>query len=155
MTDLTTLTLTDLEPELGKDRMQAEAAGRELLRRLRELLSEVEGDNGLRASKDAGWAIAGARLKHIEELQESLMACQLSLGELAKRDMENEKRIADLEGEAECAVILRDRVLALESELSERPRWCASCGGDGYTESHEGAITHTCRTCGGCGMLKP
>jgi DnaJ-class molecular chaperone len=65
------------------------------------------------------------------------------------------RRYRELEGEAECAVDLRDRVLALESELSERPLWCVSCAGDGYTESHEGAITHACRTCNGSGMLRP
>lgn len=44
----------------------------DLLARFQKLDSEVEGENGLRASKAAGWAIAGARARVINELNEKL-----------------------------------------------------------------------------------
>lgn len=52
-------------------------------------------------------------------------------------------------------VLAAPRVRELEAELAKRPEWCDRCDGAGYTESHEGAITHTCGACRGCGMLRP
>ncbi len=45
------------------------------LQQLRALQDEVEGDNGLRASAAAGWAVAGARLKLLNERSKPTAVC--------------------------------------------------------------------------------
>lgn len=62
---------------------------------------------------EAANAICAARLKHIEELQESLRLTQSSVAEFAKRDIESELRIASIESENR---LLLERI----EELTER-----------------------------------
>lgn len=49
---------------------------------LRELKAEVEGDNGLRLKAEAGWALANARLKLLDERAADLAAAKLEITRL-------------------------------------------------------------------------
>jgi hypothetical protein len=103
----------------------AQEAYFELLRRYRALLAEVEGDNGLRASKEAGWAIARGRAEDLEKLHEKCRALEAERDEaiLVVQTYRDERPRTSGKGEiseAE-ASLCSDVLTALRAPLKETP----------------------------------
>lgn len=71
------------------------AALRNAAPRLLEMAREIEGDNGLRASKDAAWEIARGRLELIEKLESDLTEARQKLAEAEGRIVEIKRESKD------------------------------------------------------------